>query len=120
MTPPSRRRRATQEFHAELYREAAAIVQVEFASPLTIESVARRVASSPRQLRRVFSEAGETSFRAYLRGVRMARAAELLASTDLSVAEIGRRVGYGQPSQFTKAFRRSRGTTPTEFRASRQ
>ena len=40
--------------------------------------MARRVATSRRQLQRAFAEAGETSFRTYLQKVRMDRAAELL------------------------------------------
>ena len=117
VTPPMPRRRATRELRAELFREAAAVVQAEFASHLTVEQVARRVATSPRQVRRAFSEAGETSFRSYLTAVRMARAAELLTSTDLSVSEVGRRVGYRQPGQFSKAFRRFHGEVPGEFRS---
>lgn len=45
---------------------------------LTLEDLARRLATSPRQLQRAFSGAGEPGPRAYLRRVRMTRAAELL------------------------------------------
>ena len=40
----------------------------------------------------------------------------LLAETDLSVTEIGARVGYLSGSHFTKAFRIATGATPREFR----
>jgi AraC-like DNA-binding protein len=40
----------------------------------------------------------------------------LLAETELSVTEVGARVGYLSASHFTKAFRLATGTTPREFR----
>jgi len=52
----------------------------------------------------------------YLAGVRAARAQLLLAETELSVTEVGARVGYLSASHFTKAFRLATGTTPREFR----
>ena len=47
----------------------------------------------------------------------MDHAAELLTATDTPLESVGRRVGYDHPSQFTKAFKRVYGVTPSEFRA---
>ena len=112
-------RPATRRLRVSLYRDATAIVRDELGSSLTLDEVARRVATSPRQLRRAFAEVGGTSFRPYVLGVRMARASELLATSDLPVAEVGRRVGYLQPGKFAKAFKRAHGVTPSEFRSAR-
>jgi len=49
----------------------------------------------------------------------MARAGELLASSDIPVTEVAHRVGYREASQLTKAFRRTYAATPSEFRARR-
>ena len=46
----------------------------------------------------------------------MQHGAALLQTTDLTVVEISRRVGYRQPAQFAKAFRRHHGAPPTGFR----
>lgn len=119
-SPPAGRRATTHELRTEIFREAAQLVAAEFSRPLTTEEVARRVATSPRQLRRSFSEVGGTSFRSYVRRVRMLRAAHLLAATDLPVSEIARRVGYREPSQFTKAFKRTYGATPSDLRDRRR
>jgi AraC-like DNA-binding protein len=43
-------------------------------------------------------------------------ARRLLACTDLSVAEIGRRLGFGEPTNFGRFFHREVGTTPGGFR----
>ena len=47
----------------------------------------------------------------------MDRAAEMLASGSLTVREVARRVGYRQPAQFAKAFRRHHGRSPSDHRA---
>ena len=94
------------------------LIESEYGQDLQLESLAKRIASSRRQLQRAFTEAGDTTFRDYLTGVRMARAAELLTSEPLTVREVARQVGYKQPAQFAKAFRRLHGVAPSEFRAS--
>lgn len=44
-------------------------------------------------------------------------AQRLLACTDLSVAEIGRRLGFGEPTNFGRFFHREAGQSPGAFRA---
>ena len=94
------------------------IVEQEYGSDLSLDDVARRVASSRRQLQRSYAEIGRTTFREHLTGVRMERAAALLATHRLTVREVAHRVGYRQPAQFAKAFRRHQGLAPSAFRSS--
>jgi AraC-like DNA-binding protein len=47
----------------------------------------------------------------------MDKAAELLAARSLTVREVAHRVGYRQPAQFAKAFRRRHGVAPSDYRA---
>ncbi len=102
-----------------LFQEAQEIVEQEFGSDLSLDDIARRVASSRRQLQRAYAEIGNTTFREALTAVRMRRAAELLAGGRMSVREVAGRVGYRQPAQFAKAFRRATGAAPSEYRAQR-
>jgi AraC-like DNA-binding protein len=114
-----RQRPATTTLRRSLYEEATRIVADEYADDLELDEIARRVASSRRQLQRVFSEVGRTTFRAYLARVRMNRAAEMLATSGATVREVAARVGYRQPAQFAKAFRRHVGEAPAAYRAAR-
>lgn len=109
-------RQSTIERRRALFDEATAIIAREYARPLDLDDVARRVATSRRQLQRAFAESGETSFRSYLAEVRMARARELLDDSAVPVREVARRVGYRQPAQFAKAFRRHFGAPPSSVR----
>jgi transcriptional regulator GlxA family with amidase domain len=101
----------------ELYEEAMEIVELEYQQDLSLDGIARRLASSRRQLQRAFAEAGETTFRSRLQRVRMMRAAELLQDRSLPVNRVATAVGYRQPAQFAKAFRRHHGRPPSDFRA---
>lgn len=83
---------------------------------LALADVARAIATSARQLQRVFAEHAGGAFRDEIIAIRMQHAAALLQTGDLPVAEVGRRVGYGQPSHFAKAFRRHHGIPPSSLR----
>src|SRR3954469_10354774 len=109
-------RPSTIRHRTSLYEEATAIVETEFAADLSLDDIARRVASSRRQLQRAYAEIGHTTFRDALTAVRMRRAAELLARRPLTVRDVAGRVGYRQPAQFAKAFRRATGVAPSDFR----
>jgi AraC family transcriptional regulator of adaptative response / methylphosphotriester-DNA alkyltransferase methyltransferase len=110
-------RPATIRHRTSLFEDATAIVETEFASDLSLDDIARRVASSRRQLQRAYAEIGDTTFRDHLTAVRMDRAAEMLATRGLTVREVAHRVGYRQPAQFAKAFRRHHDISPSAYRS---
>src|ERR1700712_4239805 len=110
-------RTSTIRLRTSLFHEANAIVDREYAADLSLDDIARRVASSRRQLQRAYAEIGGTTFRDHLTSVRMRVAADMLASRALTVREVAHRVGYRQPAQFAKAFRRYQGVAPSDFRA---
>ncbi len=109
-------RPTTIRHRTSLYRDAVAIVEAEYADDLSLDDIARRIASSRRQLQRAYAEIGRTTFRDHLTAIRMQRAAELLAVRGLTVREVAQRVGYRQPAQFAKAFRRYLGQAPSAYR----
>ncbi len=110
------KRPATVQRRRALFLDAARVIDAEYPDKLALDDVARRVATSRRQLQRAFAEAGETSFRSYLQRVRMTRAAELLREGATPVNQVASAVGYRQPAQFAKAFRRHHGAPPSSFR----
>ncbi len=109
--PPARRfteraeqRRSTPARRGALLAEATLAIELRHGDPtLSVEDVARHIATSTRQLQRVFSELAGGAFRSELAAVRMQHGAVLLQTTTLSVAEIALRVGYRQAAQFAKA-----------------
>ncbi len=110
----------TLRHRTTLYEEAVSIIEADYAVDLSLDEVARRVASSRRQLQRAYLEIGKTTFREHLAAVRMREAADLLVTRTLTVREISQRVGYRQAAQFAKTFRRHHGMSPTAYRAARR
>ena len=91
------------------------MIERDYATPdLTLRSVSGTIATSTRQLQRAFAENGGTSFRRELQRVRMERAATLLRFGSMPVSRVAAAVGYRQPAQFAKAFRRHHGRGAVE------
>ena len=109
-------RQATISQRTALYEDATAVVEQEFANALSLDEVARKIATSRRQLQRIYLEIGNTTFRDQLTQVRMERAAEYLVQNGVTVREVANRVGYRQAAQFAKAFRLHHGMSPSEYR----
>jgi AraC family transcriptional regulator of adaptative response / methylphosphotriester-DNA alkyltransferase methyltransferase len=110
-------RQSTLHRRRALFHEALATIRREYTDEnLSLGTVAHTIATSRRQLQRVFAEHG-TSFRTELQRVRMTRAAELLRDGQLPVSRVARAVGYRQPAQFSKAFRRHHGHPPSDLRS---
>lgn len=111
-------RQSTRYRRRTLFEEALAAIARGFADEnLSLAGVAHSIATSRRQLQRVFAEHG-TSFRQELQRARMNHAAKLLTQDTLPVASVARAVGYRQAAQFSKAFRRHHGHPPSAARQS--
>jgi AraC-like DNA-binding protein len=80
-----------------------------------IHLAAEAAGLSKRTMQRCLSEYG-ISYRAIVERSRFRRATELLANTGLPIAEISASVGYSDPSNFTRAFRRQTGISPQQYR----
>ena len=80
--------------------------------------VAELLHMSKRSLQRSLRSQG-TSYRYLLDATLQMLAERELADSSLSVADIGSRLGFADPANFSRAFRRWTGQSPQAFRASR-
>jgi AraC family transcriptional regulator len=81
-----------------------------------LSDLAEAVGVHPVTLARGFRKAYGCSVGAYLRWLRVARAARRLADTDASLAEIALSLGFADQSHFSNVFRRATGLSPSAFR----
>ncbi|MBN1460996.1 MAG: helix-turn-helix transcriptional regulator [Armatimonadetes bacterium] len=86
-------------------------------NPSLVE-VAGAVGYSPSHLSRLMSAHLGCSLSEHLRRLRIEAGRHLLESTDLSVGEIARSLGYGEASHFSHAFSRAQGLSPRAYRDS--
>lgn len=82
----------------------------------TVEALARRATMSPRTFARTFRAEIGTTPAAHVEDLRVEAARRLLATTDLGVAAVATRVGFGRPETLHRAFARRVGTTPARYR----
>lgn len=83
----------------------------------TVTELARRAMVSRSVLDARFREVLGLSPIRYLTGWRMHLATDLLATTDMSVAAVARRVGYDAEEAFSRAFKRTHGSSPGLWRS---
>ena len=86
---------------------------------VTITSVARELATTPRTLQRRLAAAG-LSFQDLVEQTRQEIAEKYLTNVSLSIAEVSYLLGYSEPSALHRAFKRWKGMTPQEFREARR
>ena len=80
-----------------------------------IRSLADSLHVNAYYLSHLFKEHTGQCFTDYLAERRIERAVELMRTTDLSLAQIGERVGYADPNYFSRVFKKRRGVGPREF-----
>ena len=83
---------------------------------LTVARMAVRAGMSARHFHRRFQQSTGRSPVSWLHEQRIARAKELLETTDLTVEDIAARVGLGSPANLRLRFRRATSISPTHHR----
>ncbi|KUM78068.1 GlxA family transcriptional regulator [Streptomyces curacoi] len=107
---------AAQTAQREPLREVQRWITEHPDADLTVEALAARASLSPRHFARAFqTETGMTPGR-YVDRVRLEHARRLLEDTSDGVEEISRASGYGTPEAMRRAFVRTLGTAPVEYR----
>jgi AraC-like DNA-binding protein len=106
--------------HDPVLRPALAAIHSSPATRWSVTSLADHAAVSRSALDSHFRQALGLSPIRYLTEWRMHLARDLLASTDLGVAAVARRVGYDAEEAFSRAFKRHSGEAPAPWRAHHQ
>ena len=94
----------------------AAFLENNLDSEHSLQSLSRKFYLNEFKLKKGFKARFQTTVFGYLRQKRMEYARKLLNDDKGSVLEIATRVGYTNPSHFSRAFRETFGMNPAEFR----
>ena len=103
-----------------LYVEKAeSYIETNYSYPITVEDIAHYVGVSRSHLFRSFQTYMQRSPKEYLTEYRIKQACHLLKETELSVSAIAYSVGFENNLYFSKAFKKQKGVSPSEYRKSR-
>ncbi len=91
-------------------------LQEHLAEEISLTVLAQQFHLNPQYISQLFKSEIGVNFLAYLTNIRMEKAKKLLLTTGLSIAEISEMSGYGDYRVFTKAFKKSEGVTPSQYR----
>lgn len=97
-------------------RQAKQYIKNHFGEQLTLEEVSKEVGLSPSYFSTLFKKEISDGFAKYLINVRMEEAKILLRDTNISVAEICKKVGYNDIKHFTHTFDKVTGLKPSAYR----
>jgi AraC-like DNA-binding protein len=103
------------EPHQEIVAAVERLLRSQLREQPKLNDVARTLNLSERSLRRKLAESGRI-FREIHDRVRAERALQLLQAGALSVAEVGSEVGFSDPREFRRAFKRWTGMPPQDAR----
>lgn len=84
-------------------------------SGLNVEDLGKDMGLSRVQLYRKIKSLTNYSPNELLRIARLKKASSLLASSDMTIAEVGYEVGFSSPSYFAKCYKEEFGESPTDF-----
>jgi len=82
----------------------------------TIAALAKRCDLRPSRFQQLFRRVHGTTPIGYLTQLRLAEAQRLLGVSELSISEIGERVGWANPYHFSRIFRAKMGESPSAWR----
>lgn len=92
------------------------VIYLHYANQITVQRIADMMGLNRRYLCRVFKSQTGLTIQDYLADTRLENAANLLASTSLSIGEITHAVGYQDLFHFSKMFKKRYALSPTAYR----
>ena len=107
---------AARHGRADPVAQARHLITQRLPRRTSVAEAADAVSLSPSHLATLFKRETGYGILEYQTRQRLARAAELLTTSDASVASIGRRVGYDDDFYFSRQFRRVYGVPPRDYR----
>lgn len=88
-------------------------------APPTIEKLSELVMLNPQKLKAGFHHHYHMTIGEFIINRRLSIATHLLCTTDMSIAEIAKHIGYPYPSNFIKAFKKVYHCTPLQYKNKR-
>lgn len=97
-------------------RCACGYIRKHLSRAFSVDDIASHCNLSPSHLSHLFKEQTGISPKRWRDDLRLLEARKLLAEPQHSITSIAEKIGYSDPIQFSKLFRKKMGCSPSEFR----
>lgn len=111
LAAPAKRASANRLLDPAIY-----YIREHYHEAITLEELANLCSMSKSHFIRSFGKYANRTPHEYLLAYRLRQAKQLLLTTDLSIEQIAEECGFNSASHFARAFRKSNGISPTEFK----
>jgi len=102
--------------NSQKMKMAVEYIEENYASDLNMAVVSNYISMNYSLFSYSFKQYTGSNFVNYLKDIRMKKAKELLARTDMKIIEISQEVGYDNEKHFMKIFKATCGVSPSEYR----
>lgn len=92
-------------------------VDEHYCEEIYLDSLAQQFRTTPKYMSRLLKQALGVPYKQYITNLRIARARDLLISTDMKIEEIAAACGFASRYSFIRVFKQLQGATPSEYRS---
>lgn len=115
--------RASEEMENARVRHSATTgiadyLRQNYAQPQSLDSISQRFGYTPQYLSSLFHKDTGMTIQTFLQRLRIEEACRLMGQEGRSLTELAQAVGYTDAKYFSKIFRKHKGMSPREYRAS--
>ena len=114
----SRQRYNNSENSSQLYTDIAHYITLNICSYLKVSDIADYFGYNEKYVTTYFKKWSKVSIKQFILHTKMEHAKAELSETNHSISQIGYNIGYADPHNFTNAFKKVTGLTPSDFRDS--
>ncbi len=103
---------------SQLYNDIVDYIILNICSNMKVTDIADYFGYNEKYLTTYFRKWSKVSIKQFIMQTKMDHAKAELTETNHSVSQIGYNIGYGDPHNFTNAFKKVTGLTPSDYRDS--
>lgn len=103
---------------SQLYNDIVDYITLNICTNLRVSDIADYFGYNEKYLTTYFKKWSKVSIKQFILQTKMEHAKAELSETNHSISQIGYNIGYADPHNFTNAFKKVTGLTPSDFRDS--
>ena len=108
--------RKTNQSGSVAIKKAKDFIHKNYGDRVTLDMLSKSIGYSKTYSSKIFTEQTGDNFTTYLTNIRIEKAKELLAKTDMKVYEICDKIGYPNIEHFSRTFKKLVGVSPIQYK----